>query len=170
MKLLKGTCYITPADGQARSLEEEKGRGSWGEAAFMLIFRKHIPFSYMVKRVFCMSVSHSQIILVTNSQFSILWFIYSEINEPFAQHFPASISLYSTLSLVNCLLSFSKALSEHPSKQKCAAGHPLASSCILISNILSGFTGSVYMSSETAPRTIWKFTLWLKHGQCVWFG
>lgn len=65
-----------------------------------------------------MSVSPSQIILGTNGQFSILWFIYSEINEPFAQHSPALMSSYSTLSLVNCPLSFSKALPEHPRKQK----------------------------------------------------
>lgn len=97
---------------------EEKAKGSQGEAAFMLIFLKHTPFSQKVKRAFCTSVSPSHIILVTNSQFSILWFIYSEINEPFAQHFPAFISSYSTLSLVNCPLSFSKALSEHLCKQK----------------------------------------------------
>lgn len=65
-----------------------------------------------------MSVSPSEIILVTNSQFSILWFICGEINEPFAQHFPAFISSYSSLSLVNCPLSCSTALSEHPCKQR----------------------------------------------------
>lgn len=117
----------------------KKAKGSWGEAEFTLIFLKHVPFSRKVKRVFCISVSPSQIILVTNSQFSILWFIYSEINETFAQHFPAFISSYSTLSLVNCPLSFSKALSEHPCKQKSVAGHPPASSCILISNIMIRF-------------------------------
>lgn len=95
VKPLKGSCYIAPTDGQARSLEKEKIKGSWGVAAFLLIFLMHVPFSYKVKRFFCVHVSPDQIILVTNSQFPTLWFIYSEINEPFAQHFSAFLSLLS---------------------------------------------------------------------------
>lgn len=65
-----------------------------------------------------MCISPSEIILVTNSQLSTLWFICSDMNEPFAQHFPASISPYSSSSLVNCPLSSSTALPEHPCKQE----------------------------------------------------
>lgn len=68
---------------------------------------------------------------------------------------------------MKCPLSFSTALSEHPRKQKSVAGHPPASSCILISNILSGLTGSVRVSSET-PRATGEFTLRLEHGNAGW--
>lgn len=65
-----------------------------------------MPSPYEMKRgFFCMGFSRSPIILVSSGQFSILWFIYSGIDEPFPQHFPALTGLCCTLSLVNCTVS-----------------------------------------------------------------
>lgn len=61
--------------------------GPWCEAAFTRAFLKHMPFSHKMERVFCMSFPCSPIILVTSSQFSILRFIYSEMDEQFPEHF-----------------------------------------------------------------------------------
>lgn len=105
VKSLKGSCYIPSADGWARSQGKEKIKGPWSEAAFTQPFWSTCLFHIRWKGFFCMSFSRSPIILVSSSQFSILWFIYSEIDEPFPQHFPAFTGLCSTLSLVNCPLS-----------------------------------------------------------------
>jgi len=52
VKPLKNSCYVTSVNGRARSLKNEKALGLLGEAAFILIFLKHVPFSYKVKTGF----------------------------------------------------------------------------------------------------------------------
>lgn len=168
VKPLKGSCYITSADGWARSQEKEKIKGPWSEAAFTQAFLKHMPFPYKMKRgVFCMGFSHSPIILVSSSQFSILCFICSGIDEPFPQHFPALTGLCRTLSSVNCALSSvwtlvsTKGWLDH-------LWHPHAFSqalCYWVSLALCACHHKWHLLPY--GNSPW---IQLKHGLCVWFG
>lgn len=126
VKSLKGSCYTTSAEGWARSQEKERIKGPWCEAAFTQDFLKHMPFSYKMKRGFYKWV-FLVTVLISSNQISILWFIYSEFDEPFPQHCPASTSC-----AVHChWWAVPSALPEHSCEHWRVAGAPLASPCTL---------------------------------------